>query len=346
MNYSPNTHNWQTVGHNQTVSYLAEHVLSKNIVSGYLFSGPPSIGKSTLAINFAQAMSCKKYASSPCLSCRSCGLISKFKHPDLHLVSPHVKESGTPNRITVDAIRSLVYKLTLSPIELERHIVIVENIESATKQACDALLKSLEEPPGRTVFLMTTNNILSVPNTIISRSLTFDMKPLSVSLATQTLIKMFSLPKEEASLFAHISNGRLGWAIQLIKNEEVFDRRKSSLDQIIEMLHSSRVDRFIFAEKVSKNKVLLSNTLNIWCGFWRDIMLVSYGASESAKTNIDYALDIERLALEVSSLQAHNALACIRKTQEYLNTNANPRLVLENLMLELPLIETKNHLDK
>ena len=75
-------------------------------------------------------------------------------------------------------------------------------------------------------------------------------------------------------------------------------------------------------------------------------MLVSSGASKSAKTNIDYALDIERLALKVSKLQAYNALACIRKAQQYLNTNANPRLVLENLMLEFPLIDTKNLLDK
>ena len=84
------TSGWQTIGHERVVSKLTNHILSGQLRHSYLFSGPPSIGKNTLANDFAKAICCIDNLGDPCGLCRPCKLISASKHPDVVEISPRV----------------------------------------------------------------------------------------------------------------------------------------------------------------------------------------------------------------------------------------------------------------
>lgn len=330
---------WNTIGHEWVVSALVNHIQSGHVYHAYLFSGPPSVGKRTLAIEFAKSICCLEKQGSPCGSCRPCNLISKSKHPDVDEITPRVSgKTIRQHKINIDEIRNTIYRFTLNPLELDRRIAIITNFEDASRLAYDVMLKTLEEPPGDAVFIFTINNVSSLPETILSRCVSFDLRPLPVSVVEQALIKRWGTQHQEASFLARISGGRLGWAVTLMLDKEALVNRSAKISQLVDLLSQSRVNRFSYADALRKDREQAVETLALWECWWRDVMVVSSGATNVAISNIDYQSEIQSASSQVDSGQAANTISAIRNTQDNLRKNANTRLALEVLMLQIPTI--------
>jgi DNA polymerase-3 subunit delta' len=210
--------------------------------------------------------------------------------------------------------------------------------EEANPNAANALLKTLEEPPPQVIMLVTASDAESLLPTIVSRCGVIRLRPLPFGSVVEGLQTRWGLPSEEAHLLAHISGGRPGYALRLSQNPEILDQRRSQIDDLLRLLGASRVERFAYAEQISKDRDILQYTLQTWLGFWRDVMLRAAAAS-APLTNIDREKEIERLVEQIDLAIAQGIVSKIEFTMGQIERYVNTRLAFEGLMMDLPGIQ-------
>ncbi len=329
---------WDIIGHEWAVQLLQKHIVRGQVRHAYLFTGPDSIGKRTLALRFAQALNCQRGAQdgSVCGECRACRLTREGTYPDMHLVEA---EEGAAV-LKVDQIRNLQRQLALTPYEAKWRVALLLRFHQAHDSAANALLKTLEEPSPHVVILLTARSAESLLPTIVSRCELFNLRPPTREELEGVLIEKGE-SEENARLLAGISSGRPGYAIQAIENPEILERRASILDDLIHLLGKNRAERFAYVENVSRGKSVqqlreyAEDALIAWGGLWRDV-LVRTAEAKTAAQNPDRREDIDQLA---SKLNHDHVICALRSTMESLDaihSYGNVRMVLETLMLDLP----------
>ena len=300
----------------------------------YLFTGPPGIGRRTLALRLAQAINCLQppEPGTPCLTCRTCQQLEAMKHPDLLVTQ--AEQVG--DILKVDQIRELQHSLALAPYEARYKIALLLRFEEARPSAANALLKTLEEPPERVILLLTAQSAESVLPTITSRCEVIRLRPVPFSQVEAGLQAGWNVPAEQAHLLGHIAGGRPGYALRLSNDDELLSQRQTWLDDLQHVLTSNRVDRFAYAEAVTKDKNLpVADLLQIWLSYWRDILLVTTGAAVSL-TNVDRQAEIEHLADRLSMKTVGGVIHAGERTLQLLDKNVNPRLAMEVFFLDMP----------
>lgn len=325
--------NWNMMGHEWAVQLLKEHIIQGTQRQAYLITGPESVGRRTLALRFAQAINCPQPIDPglPCLDCSTCGQIERIVHPDLTVVE--ADRSG--GQLKIDQIRNLQHGLSLAPYDAKYRIAILLRFEEATRQAANALLKTLEEPPSQVILLLSAASVEQLLPTIVSRCEVIRLRAVPSGVIEQELQKNWKVRPAEASLLAHLSTGRPGYAINLFQNPEILSLRKAWLDELSKILTSNRVERFEYVETMTKDASSLREELKTWLAFWRDVMLRSSNSS-SQITNIDYQEIIDQLASKLGRGKALNLVRAVEKIFDHLDHNVNPRLALEVFVLDLP----------
>ncbi len=181
---------------------LVKAVLSRasaedRVASGYLFSGTRGVGKTTIARIFAKALNCEKApCAEPCNECASCRRITAGSHPDV------IEMDGASNN-TVDDARALRETVGFAPMEGRYKIFIIDEAHMLTRNAFNALLKTLEEPPPHVVFIFATTEIFRFPATILSRCQVFSFRHLTEDVITRHLGRVLTsedMAFEEAAL--------------------------------------------------------------------------------------------------------------------------------------------------
>jgi DNA polymerase-3 subunit delta' len=324
--------NWGLLGHEWAVDLLRGHISGQRARHAYLITGPKGVGRRTLAIRLAQALNCSQPSAPaiPCGECRACRLIAKAQHPDFSITQG---EDGRALR--VDQIRELQRTLSLAPYEATYKIALLLRFEEANPNASNALLKTLEEPPPQVIMLLTASDAEALLPTILSRCEVIRLRPLGIEQLTEGLQAHWGLPAEEATLYAHLSGGRPGYALRLSQNPEMLEQRQNHLDELQQLLSAPRVKRFSYAEEHAKDRVLLQNTLQTWITFWRDMMLRTSGSS-APLINIDRQDEVNALAGKIDLATAKKIVNQLEYSVEQIERYVNPRLVTEVLMLDLP----------
>jgi DNA polymerase-3 subunit delta' len=335
---------WHSIiGHEWAVQLLSGAIAHGRTGHAYLITGPERVGKTTLARTFAQALNCQATSQSarPCGQCRSCQLIAIDRHPDVRLLLPELSGRG---RLTlkIDAVRSLQRDLNLAAYEARFKVAILRNFDAATTSAANAFLKTLEEPPGKVILLLTAKDADTLLPTITSRCRTINLRPLPIHLIEESLQDRWQVEPEQAWLLAHLSDGRLGWAVRASQDESLLAAREAQLEHLYQVVVGSRASRFELAEKLSRKPEDLPGEIKSWLSWWRDVNLMYHQKAQDRDgmipiTNIDQQAYLERMArtwnreeIEASLMQTNLALW-------QLAHNANVRLVLENLFLTYPL---------
>ncbi len=328
------------VGHEWAVKLLSGALLGGRLAHAYLLSGPAHIGKTSLARVFAQTLNCETGQSSPCTTCRSCRLIAEDKHPDVRMIRPQLSKSGRTETLRIEQVRNLQKELALAPYEGRYQVAIITRFHKASLGAANALLKTLEEPPENVIIVLTADLADSLLPTIVSRCQSLTLRPLPVEHVENALIKRWDANENQAHLLSHLSGGRLGMAVQLLSDPNALERRQDQLDAMEALLERDRTERFQYAEKMTHRnaEVALMETLELWLGWWRDVMLVAGGTEGSMPiTNIDRESRIRTAADRYGLATAGAAVRAIQETLGHLSRNANARLAVEVLMLDMPL---------
>jgi DNA polymerase-3 subunit delta' len=327
--------NWGIFGHEWAVELLQGHLSNRSIRHAYLITGPQGVGRRTLAIRFAQAINCTQFTETaiPCGRCRACRLIENMQHPDFLIVQ--AEDAGTA--LKVDQIRELQRTISLTPYEANYKIALILRFEQANPNAANAILKTLEEPPSRVIMILTASDSDALLPTINSRCELIQLRPLSINQVSLGLQSNLGIPAEKATLLSHISGGRPGYAMQLTQNPEILEQRQIHLDDILGLLSKTRVDRFAYAEYISKDRAILLSALQTWLTLWRDVMLKVAG-SITPIINIDRENEISALTDKVDLITAQSLVRNIGNSIDQVEKYINARLVTEILMLDLPYL--------
>jgi DNA polymerase-3 subunit delta' len=311
---------------------LKKHVVNGTTRHAYLFAGPPGLGRRTLALRFAQALNCQTpvEAGIPCGQCRDCKQIEAMQHADLTIIQAE-SEGGT---LKVDQIREARRSLTLKPYQSNYRVALFFRFQEANDNAANALLKTLEEAPSYAVLILTADNPEQLLPTIVSRCEVLRLRPLKIE-SVQSALENRGIETGQARLIAHISGGRFGYALRLIENEALLEKREERLNDLQSLISASRVEKFAYADKLARDKESMRQAVLIWLSYWRDVMLRSAQA-ETPLVNVDRNVEIEDLAGRLDLSIARRAVSDFEDVLEKMERNVNSRLLAEVLLLDLP----------
>lgn len=339
--------NWGVIGHTWAVRGLARSLAADRVAHAYLLTGLHAIGKMTLARALAQALQCAG-TKRPCGECAACQKIARHRHPDVQVVEGvpvgyKFDEKASPPRahdrerriLKIDQIRLLQHDVSRSPFEGRWKIVILRRFEEANEEAANAFLKTLEEPPAHTRLILTARDASLLLPTIPSRCQVLALRPLALAEVEAALIARWQVAPESARLLARLSGGRLGWAVRASANPALLEARQVHLDALDAVLREGRAERLARAGELAQEPEALPELLELWLGWWRDVLLLQTGAGARI-TNADRADTLRDHAARFTLAQVHHALKTVRATAGYLNQNVHPRLALEVLLLSLP----------
>jgi DNA polymerase-3 subunit delta' len=323
---------WGLLGHEWAVDMLKQHISRKTLRHAYLFTGPPGLGRRTLALRLAQALNCTQPPASgqSCGTCRDCRQIESMTHPDLAIVQAET-EGGT---LKVDQIREVRRTLTLKPYQSKYRVALFLRFQEASEGAANALLKTLEEAPDYVILILTADNPEGLLPTITSRCEILRLRPLPAEITETHLLQNGAGP-EQAHLIAHISGGRPGYAMRLLNDESALENREVRLTDLQQLFSSTRVQKFNYAEKMAKDRESMRETLLIWLSFWRDVLLHASGATATI-ANVDQSERITALEQKLDMSQARHVVSDMEAAIRRLDHNINPRLLAEVLLLDLP----------
>jgi DNA polymerase-3 subunit delta' len=324
---------WQVIGQDKILSLLDYSLKSNAVAHAYVLVGPRHVGKGTLAINLAQALNCDG-SEVPCGECRSCRRILEGKHAD---VAPIGLDSRT--EISIDDIRGLQRSANLPPYEGKCKVFIIDEAEYLSTEAANSLLKILEEPPPRVVWLLLAAESERLLPTIVSRCQRLELKPVSSNRVQEVLINLYNVDADKAKLLSQLCHGRLGWALSALANDDMLEQRSQRIAKLVSLLTAGLEERFAYAQDLagqfSQARKVGTEIMETWLDWWRDLMLIKGGCRE-AIINVDYETILKEQAREVTLSRIKEFLTDLGLLQEAISKNANPRLAFEWLMLNLP----------
>lgn len=334
---------WQVYGQDHLLRQIEPSLAQSRLSHAYLLTGPPHVGKMTLALNLAQAVNCLQGSSTPCGSCAQCSRIAKHLHADVRVVSVPESDGKSRGRRTVigiDDIKGVLRSVNLNPFEGSTSVIILDGGEFMSPAAANALLKTLEEPPTHVMFLLLAADEEAVLPTVRSRCQVFALLPLSKEAMIERLTRDREIAPKDAEQLYRFSRGCLGWAIRALDDLQVLEQRQADTERMQEALDSGLETRFAYANEIASlfvsDRYAVRDLLALWLRWWRDLLLIKEGAQEYLH-NVDQADALRTQAAGLSTPQIVEFIRRLMGTMTALDENASARLAMEVLMLNLPM---------
>lgn len=326
--------NWPIIGHQKIVDYLQTVIANNSLSHAYLFYGPDSLGKSLVADNFIQSIYCIGQGDLPCGSCQHCRQVIKGIHPDLIYLT---REQDKKN-ITVEQVRAARSQLQHGTFLNSHKLILIRAAHTLSLPAANALLKILEEPTAKTLFVFLSPTLKNIPATILSRLQLIKFLPVPAAVQQDHLISR-GLPKRLAHELASLSAGFPGRVLPLLNHPKLLAEYKHNYQELLKIISSNLNTRFALVDKLaaqansaatkSNSKQFLERLLSLL----HDALLLKNMCFDKI-THAYLKPELAKLADKYSSLKLANLLAKTKLTNQYIDQNINLRLALESLMLE------------
>ena len=330
-----------------------------------LVHGPAGSGKGGFVDDLLATLFCDgPIAERPCNACAGCRAGRARTHPDLVMGSPERwREERSTGESIVAAARSWLADSAGAPIAGERRVILIEGVDRANEQTQNALLKALEEPTSRHMFVLVADEPTRVLPTIRSRS-----QPLRVGAVPRAelvawLVDRERLPADQADALARIAGGMAGTAIGYARTPQLVDWRRRTQRELLELLGRGRADRFSSVRDLLDEAARLGTEplpggdaevveegprptgaaqreaalliVEAWLALARDLMVAAAGRPEIAATaTLDP--EVPAIATRIGQAALRDFIALLERIRDGLRQNAAPRLALEVAMLAWP----------
>lgn len=315
------------IGHDNVKNGLLHAAGTGHLHHALLFSGPDGIGKTMLARAFVQTQFCQKSdnnAYNRCLSCHNCSRIAAKVHPDVFEIDE------TAASIKIEVIRDLQSRLVYAPFESPKRFVLIQDIHKMQEAAANCFLKTLEEPPDDTTFILLTNQIQRIIPTIISRCQNVRFAPFGMNEVTQFLTAR-GVDQNEAAQIAVMSGGSLGYALELSSS----DYKNDVIQAFEEMLGTDSVlSAFSVAARLKGKKDKSDALLKLMMIYVRDLLVLKNAAHNAVILTPYRDKMLSRIEL-VAENDLLRAMGVIQEVTESFQGNVNELLAWERLLVGL-----------
>lgn len=318
-------------GHDKIKNHLQNAIELDKISHAYIFNGGLGSGKKSVAQLFSKTLQCEAGKTEPCNECRSCKQTETKNQPDIIWVT-HEKGGS----IGVDDIREqLIGDIQIKPYSSKYKIYIIDEAEKLTVQAQNAMLKTIEEPPSYGIIILLTTNADIFLQTIISRCVKLDFKPVSDELVIKYLQDNFNVTNHEQRFAAAFAQGNIGRAVSIVTSSE-FGRLKDDVMHVMRYVKDMSVSEIISEIKnVSNYKLTIDDYLDLMAMWFRDVLIFK---STNDTNHLIFSEEISLIkeqAVASSYEGLENILKAIDKVKIRLKANVNFELVIELLVMTI-----------
>jgi len=368
------------VGQEAVKHQLIQMVQQNRISHAQLLAGPEGCGNLGIALAFAQYVVCEnKQANDSCGECPACIKTQKLVHPDIHFTYPVIRRNASPSpslstdyieewrkivleknayfnvydwlqfigaenkqgNITVQECHAIIKKMNLRSYESPYKIVIIWMPEYLGIEG-NTLLKMIEEPPEKTIFLFVAHDQNKILSTILSRTQLLKIGSLQDATIQKQLIDVFGIDNERAKKISYFANGNYTQALSILNDDDVSDQN-SSPEYFLRVCHQNDFSLFVqWAEEVAKKgREQQKNFIIYTLHFFRELLLLSVGHNQNPKllgNELDYALEHKD---KYSIAQISTIVKWLEKAHYHIERNANPKILFLNLAIKTRKLLTK-----
>ncbi|MDE6210344.1 MAG: DNA polymerase III subunit delta' [Lachnospiraceae bacterium] len=317
------------IGQESIIAHMKNAINMNKISHAYIINGESGMGKKTIAKIFSMTLQCERGGDEPCMECHSCKQALSNNHPDIKWVS-HEKVST----ISVDDIREQINNdIAIKPYSGKHKIYIVDEAEKMNVAAQNALLKTIEEPPVYGNILLLTSNKEGFLQTILSRCVSLDLKPLQNEQIIEYLTKEEKVPDYQAKIIANFAGGNLGRAIRLATIEE-FNELKDMILRQLKGLESSTVsDISGYVKEVSQFKNNISEYIDLMVAWFRDVLIFKASKDINQLIFKDEISLMEKYSIKLSYNGINEIFESADKVNTRLRANVNFELTIELMLM-------------
>lgn len=328
------------LGHDREIGILKKALANDRLAHSFLFSGPDGCGKRLTAISLAKSLNCSESKDDFCGTCQNCREIENLSYTDVFMVEPRGPESKgaevdyTGGTIKIDAVRDIQHRLAYKAIRGGKKVCIVNGAEKMNRDAQNAFLKTLEEPPSDSIIILIISDGATLLPTILSRCQRINFRPLPRNILIEMIKQKLQASEDTSALIASLSGGSIGKALGWDK-ELILEQRKENIGRLTHLSLTDPEKIFKAAEDIAKgdSPVELLEFLKIW---YRDIALLKEGR-EDVIVNSDLLPLLKEHAKDQTLEGLISGFMLINQAQVDMMPPryANKQLTVENLLIQL-----------
>lgn len=330
-------------GHSRLLSLLARVIARDSMPPAVLMAGPAGVGKRLTAIAIAQAVNCLQPRSSSeferdaCGECASCRRIARGVHPDVIVVEP-----GETGAIKIEQLRDVIDRAQYRPFEGRRRVVIINEADAAGADAQSALLKTLEEPPSASLFILISSIPDALLPTVLSRCPRLRFGPLTAAEVARVLKQDHGYSESDARAAAADADGSIGRALES-QSQDLTEARDAAQRLLQETARTNDPARRInLARDLTEGKGTpaeernrLAVRLRSLGSLLRDVGIIASRADRGMLANSDLEAQLETLSSSFDAERSLRAYAAVDRALAALDRNASAKVVADWLLLEL-----------
>ncbi|MFN0157887.1 MAG: DNA polymerase III subunit delta' [Bacteroidota bacterium] len=360
----------RVIGQHRVKNELLSALRNDRLPHAYLFYGNDGVGKDAMALELARVIHCEKGGEQPCDECSSCRQMNTLQHPDVRFVmalpvgKSEKSDDGPFTKLTPDdmqsiheqirlkaenayhhiaiprattvrinSIRELRRESAMSTSDGRRRVFIVSRADEMNAEASNAILKTLEEPSGHSMLILTTSQRDTLLPTILSRCQNVRFDLLTDPEIAEALVNRNNVTKETATLVARLANGSFVRALELLDEDIVRERqdvlmfiRESLANNVV--LLSNRIEEL----SSSKEREPVRRFLSLLLLWFRDALVLRHGG---VIINVDQQEDLQRFVAKFPDADLTGVVADIEQAVYLIDRNVYIKLVYLQLAVQL-----------
>lgn len=310
------------LGQNKTIELFARLINEGRLGHAYLFEGGDGIGKKTLANYICGLMLCE--SQSACNSCNACNCVNLGSHPDIIKIS-----NGDKQTIGIDKIRELAGRVFEKPVMSKYKVIIIENAHLLTKEAQNAMLKIIEEPPHYAVFMLLCNSTSKILKTVMSRVTKINILPLDTNM-------LKALCADAPEYMYKYCRGNAGELLKLKDDTDFAVMRANTLKLIDAILSNEQYCVYDAIAYLATERQQFLKQTDVLVSFFRDCIMKST-SNDAMVTNLDFGEMINRFCIYCGTEKTHKYTSLSDATlnaQKELMRNGNITMIRHIMLMK------------